>query len=262
MGSGYPPSVKITVLGCSGSVPGPDLPTSGYLVDADGFRMVVDLGAGTFGKLQTHCSPFDVDAVLLSHLHLDHCADFAALTTFRRHHPRPPYDPRERKLPVHAPSGASVRLANAHAASRSEPESLEDVFEFSALRPGTFQLGPCTVTVAQMRHICEAYGFRFEVDGRSLVFSGDTAVCPELVELARGADVLMADTAWQDREGRPDNLHMSGVEAAGVAVEAGVGRLLLTHVLPWSDRLGVLADAERVFPGRALLVEQDAVYEV
>ncbi|HEX6341456.1 MBL fold metallo-hydrolase [Umezawaea sp.] len=254
--------MKITVLGCSGSVPGPDLPTSGYLVDADGFRMVVDLGAGTFGKLQTHCSPFDVDAVLLSHLHLDHCADFAALTTFRRHHPRPPYDPRERKLPVHAPSGASVRLANAHAASRSEPESLEDVFEFSALRPGTFQLGPCTVTVAQMRHICEAYGFRFEVGGRSLVFSGDTAVCPELVELARGADVLMADTAWQDRGGRPDNLHMSGVEAAGVAVEAGVGRLLLTHVLPWSDRLGVLADAERVFPGRALLVEQDAVYEV
>ena len=100
--------MKITVLGCSGSVPGPGLPTSGYLVEADGFRIVADLGAGTFGKLQTHCSPFDLDAVLLSHLHLDHCADFAALTTFRRHHPRPPYDPSVRKLPVHAPSGASV----------------------------------------------------------------------------------------------------------------------------------------------------------
>jgi len=254
--------VKITVLGCSGSVPGPDLPTSGYLVEADGFRIVVDIGAGTFGKLQTHCSPFEVDAVVLSHLHLDHCADFAALTTFRRHHPRPPYDPRVRKLPVHAPTGASVRLANAHAASRSEPESLEDVFEFSTLRPGSFRLGPFTVAVAQMRHICEAYGFRFEFGGRSLVFSGDTAACPELVELARGADVLMADTAWQDRGSRPDNLHMSGREAAGIAAEAGVGRLLLTHVLPWSDRDAVLADAVRVFPDRTTLVEQDAVYDV
>ncbi len=254
--------MKITVLGCSGSVPGPDLPTSGYLVEAEGFRLVVDLGAGTFGKLQTHCSPFDVDAVLLSHLHLDHCADFAALTTYRRQHPRPPYDPREHKLPVHAPSGAATRLANAHAASRAEPESLEDVFTFSTLRPGTFRLGPCTVTVAAMRHICEAYGFRVECGGRSLVFSGDTAACPELVELARGADVLLADTAWLDRGSRPDNLHMSGREAAGVAAEAGVGRLLLTHVLPWSDREAVFADASRVFPNRTSLVEQDAVYEV
>ncbi|MCS7476038.1 MBL fold metallo-hydrolase [Umezawaea endophytica] len=254
--------MKITVLGCSGSVPGPGLPTSGYLVEVDGFRIVADLGAGTFGKLQTRCSPFEVDAVVLSHLHLDHCADFAALTTFRRHHPRPPYDPRVRKLPVHAPSGASARLANAHAATRSEPESLEDVFEFSTLRPGTFRLGPVTVTVAQMRHICEAYGFRFEAGGRSLVFSGDTAACRELVELARGADVLMADTAWQDRGSRPDNLHMSGREAAEIAAEAGVGRLLLTHVLPWSNRDAVLADAVHVFPGRSSLVEQDAVYDV
>jgi len=254
--------VKITVLGCSGSVPGPDLPTSGYLVEADGFRLVLDLGAGTFGKLQTHCSPFDVDALLLSHLHLDHCADFAALTTYRRGHPRPPYDPRIRRLPVHAPTGAAERLANAHAASRAEPESVEDVFAFTTLRPGTFRLGPCTVTVAPMRHICEAYGFRVEHGGRSMVFSGDTSACPELVELARGADVLLADTAWPDRGARPDNLHMSGREAAGVAVEAGVRRLLLTHVLPWSDRDAVFADASSVFPGPTSLVEQDAVYDV
>jgi ribonuclease BN (tRNA processing enzyme) len=254
--------VKIIVLGCSGSVPGPDLPTSGYLVEAGGFRLVLDLGAGTFAKLQTHCSPFDVDALLLSHLHLDHCADFAALTTYRRRHPRPPYDPRARRLPVHAPAGAAERLANAHAASRAERESVEDVFAFSTLRPGTFTIGPCTVTVAAMRHICEAYGFRVECGGRSMVFSGDTAACPELVELARGADVLLADTAWTDRGSRPDNLHMSGREAAGVAVEAGVGRLLLTHVLPWSDRDAVFADASRVFPGPTTLVEQDAVYDV
>jgi ribonuclease BN (tRNA processing enzyme) len=256
--------VKITVLGCSGSVPGPDRSTSGYLVEADGARLVLDLGSGTFGNLQNHCSPFDLDAVLLSHLHLDHCADFSALTTYRRAHPRPPYSPYERRLPVFAPAGAPGRLANAHAASREELDSvgLEDVFEFIPLQQGKIRVGPFDITIAAMRHICEAYAFRVECAGRSLVFSGDTAPCPELAELATGADVLLADAAWRDRGGRVDNLHMSGREAAGIAVDAGVGRLLLTHVLPWSDREGVFADAAAVFPDRTFLVEQDSVYTV
>ena len=256
--------VKITVLGCSGSVPGPGRSTSGYLVEAEGTRLVLDLGSGTFGKLQTHCSPFDLDAVFLSHLHLDHCADFSALTTYLRAHPEPPYSPYERKLPVFAPEGAADRLANAHAASRAELDSvcLENVFDFVPLRAGKIQVGPFDITVAPMRHICEAYAFRVECEGRSLVFSGDTAPCPELVELSIGVDVLLADAAWRDRGGRVDNLHMSGLEAAAIAAEAGAGRLLLTHVLPWSDRQGVLADATTVFPGRTVLVEQDAVYEV
>lgn len=256
--------VKITVLGCSGSVPGPDRSTSGYLVEADGARLVLDLGSGTFGKLQTHCSPFDLDAVLLSHLHLDHCADFSALTTYLRAHPEPPYSPYERRLPVFAPAGAPSRLANAHAASREELDTidLEDVFEFAALRPGKIQIGPFDITIAAMRHICEAYAFRVECEGRSLVFSGDTAPCTELVELATGVDVLLADAAWRDRGARVDNLHMSGREAAAIAVEAGVGKLLLTHVLPWTERAGVYGDAVSVFPDRTVLVEQDAVYTV
>ncbi|MFD7654690.1 MBL fold metallo-hydrolase [Actinosynnema sp. NPDC059797] len=256
--------MQLRVLGCAGSAPGPGLPTSGYLVEAGGARIVMELGSGVFGALMRHCDPFDLDAVLLSHLHLDHCADFSALTVHRRHHPEPPYDVTERRLPVLAPSHAPSRLAAAHAASRAELAGLrlEDAFDFVPLAPGSYRVGPVEVEVAAMRHICEAYAFRLTHGGASLVFSGDTVPCPELVDLARGADLLLADSAWREQAGRADYLHMSGREAGAVAAAAGVGRLVLTHVLPWSDRDGVLADAVTEFDGPVVLAAPGELYEI
>lgn len=252
--------MQLTVLGCAGSAPGPDLPTSGYLVEAGGVRIAVELGGGVFGALQRYCDPFRLDAVLLSHLHLDHCADFSALTTYLRHHPAPPAS--FGRLPVFAPAHAPGRLANAHAASEEELAALRlaDTYDFVPLEPGRFDLGGVSIDVAAMRHICEAYAFRIAVGGKSLVFTGDTVPCPELVELARGADLLLADAAWREQAGRANYLHMSGHEAGAVAEEAGVGRLVLTHVLPWSDRNGVLEDAVESFTGPVTLAEPGAVY--
>ncbi|MFE9746286.1 MBL fold metallo-hydrolase [Saccharothrix saharensis] len=256
--------MQLTVLGCAGSAPGPDLPTSGYLVEAGGARIVLELGSGVFGPLTRRCDPFDLDAVLLSHLHLDHCADFGSLTVYRREHPEPPYDVRERRLPVFAPAHAPSRLANAHAASRAElaTTDLTDTFDFVPLVPGHYAVGPVDVEVAAMRHICEAYGFRISHGGVSLVFTGDTVPCPELVRLAEGADLLLADSAWRAQAGRANYLHMSGREAGEVARSAGVGRLVLTHVLPWSDRDGVLRDAAEAFPGPVTLATPGATYAI
>jgi ribonuclease BN (tRNA processing enzyme) len=254
--------MQLTVLGCSGSAPGPDLPTSGYLVEAGGVRIVLELGSGVFGALMRHCDPFDLDAVLLSHLHLDHCADFSSLTVYRREHPEPPYDVTERRLPVFAPSHAPSRLAAAHAADRASlaRTDLSETFDFVPLAPGKHAVGPVEVEVAAMRHICEAYGFRISYGGVSLVFSGDTVPCPDLVRLAEGADLLLADSAWRTQAGRANYLHMSGREAGEVAAAAGVRRLVLTHVLPWSDREGVLADATEAFSGPVSLATPGATY--
>ncbi|CCH28497.1 MBL fold metallo-hydrolase [Actinosynnema sp. NPDC047251] len=254
--------MQLTVLGCSGSAPGPDLPTSGYLVEVAGVRIAVELGGGVFGALQRRCDPFTLDAVLLSHLHLDHCADFSALTTYLRAHPAPPAS--FGRLPVFAPPHAPDRLAAAHAASEEELATLRlaDTFDFVPLAAGTFHVGPVTVEVAAMRHICEAYAFRISHGDTSLVFTGDTVPCPELVALARGADLLLADAAWREQAGRANYLHMSGRETSVVATEAGVGRLVLTHVLPWSDRDGVLADATEAFAGPVNLARPGDVYQV
>ena len=70
--------MKLTVLGCSGSMPGPDSPASGYLIEADGYKLVLDLGHGAFGALQRYVDPVDVDAIVVSHLHADHCIDLTA----------------------------------------------------------------------------------------------------------------------------------------------------------------------------------------
>ncbi|MET1075839.1 MAG: MBL fold metallo-hydrolase, partial [Umezawaea sp.] len=89
----------LTILGCSGGLPGPDAAASGYLLESDGFRLVVDFGSGALAALQTRCDAFEVDALLLSRLCPDHCSDLTALTVLRRYHPDPPYDTTARRLP-------------------------------------------------------------------------------------------------------------------------------------------------------------------
>ena len=75
--------MRVTVVGCSGSVPGPDSPCSWYLVEQDGFRLLLDLGSGSAGPLQTYVAPADVDAVVVSHAHDDHWSDLVHLGYLR-----------------------------------------------------------------------------------------------------------------------------------------------------------------------------------
>jgi ribonuclease BN (tRNA processing enzyme) len=256
--------VLLTVLGCSGSVPGPNAPASGYLVEAADARLVIDLGNGTLAALQARHDPFDVDALLFSHLHPDHCADFSALTVLRRYHPAPPRDPRTHKLPVHCPSEAPQRLAAAYAPSKAElaDTDLSDVFAFHPFTCEPTEIAGCTVTTAPVDHPCEAYGIRIERDGRSLCYTGDSAPCDALMRLADGVDTLLAEASWTDSPDRPPNLHMSGRQAGELAAKAGVGRLVVTHVQPWMDRTAVLAEASGAFPGPVALAEAGASYRI
>ncbi|WP_137816782.1 MBL fold metallo-hydrolase [Gandjariella thermophila] len=256
--------MQLTILGCSGSLPGPNAPSSGYLVEADGFALVVDFGNGVLAALQVIRDPFDVGALLLSHLHPDHCADVSALTVLRRYHPEPPHDPRLHRLPVHAPAEAPTRLAAAYAPSEHErlETDLGDVFDFHTLRPGTVRIGPFEVTSAHVAHPCEAFGFRIAHQGRTLVYTGDSGVCSALDTLAEGADLLLAEASWTHADNRPPDLHLSGREAGELARRARVRRLLVTHVPPWTDRTAVLAEAKAAFDGDVALAEQQASYRI
>ncbi|MDN5860037.1 MAG: MBL fold metallo-hydrolase, partial [Pseudonocardia sp.] len=249
--------MRLTVLGCSGSGPGPASPASGYLVEAGPTSVTLDLGNGTFGALQRHVDPWTLDAVLLSHLHPDHCCDTSALVVWRRYHPRPPFDATQRRLPVLAPADAAERLARAYAASRQELADcdLTDVLEFRAIGDGSSTtVGEAIVRSALVEHLVEAYALRLEHGGRSLVYSGDTGACAGLVELARGADVLLCEATWPHVlpgvwEVPPPGVHLSGRQAGEHAAAAGVGRLLLTHVPAWFDGADILAEAKEAFGG-------------
>lgn len=265
----------LTVLGCSGSVPGPHSAASGYLVEstdtaadsdtaADTARLVVDLGNGTLAELLGRRDAFAVDALLFSHLHPDHCADFGALTVLRRYHPAPPCDPRAHRLPVHGPSDAHARLAAAYAPNRTEAATtdLSDVYDFLPYTGDAQDVAGFTVTAALVDHPCEAYGLRIEHAGRSLCFTGDTGPCDALVRLADGVDTLLSEACWTDGPDRPAHLHLSGRQAGELATKAGVGRLVVTHVPPWTDKAAVFAEARAAFTGDVVLAEQGATYRI
>lgn len=235
--------VRLTVLGCAGTFPGPDSACSGYLVEHDGFRLVVDLGAGALGALQRHLDLREVDAVYVSHLHADHCIDLVAYSYARRYHPEgiPPV------LPVYGPFGTRGRIASSF---ESPPvDGLLDVFEFRTVTAGTQLIGPFTVTTAIMNHPVECHGLRLEAGGRTLTYSADTGETEALVELARDADLLLCEASWVEDRVHPAGVHLTGQQAGEHAAKAGVSRLLLTHVVAFTDPQVVLAEAQAAFSG-------------
>jgi ribonuclease BN (tRNA processing enzyme) len=229
--------VRLTIIGCSGSFPGPDSPASCYLLEAEGFRLVLDLGNGALGALQRYVGLYDIDAVCLSHLHADHCLDLCGYHVARTF---PPGGPRPR-IPVYAPGGAASRMAAA--SGLAEPPGMTEAFEFITLAPGTQRIGPFQVTTAHVNHPVETFGFRLEQAGRSIAYSADTGESAALVGLARDADLLLCEASQLEGPGLPPNLHLTARQAALHAARAGAGRLMLTHLVPWNDPARTLAEA-------------------
>jgi ribonuclease BN (tRNA processing enzyme) len=258
--------MRLTVVGCAGSVAGPHNPASCYVLEADGegrtWRLVLDLGSGAFGPLQTVVDPVTIDGILISHGHLDHCADLAALSVLLRYGPARDTD--MDPIPLWGPDGIDERV-------RQVEGSTDDAglasFAWSPLAAGeSRQLGPFTVTAAQAFHPVPALAYRIQgpsVSGgdSTLVFTGDTAMCEEVVELARAADVLLAEAGWAHRLDNPPGVHLTGAEAGQLAAQAGAERLIVTHVASWVDPTETLAQA-RAGHANTVLAAPGVVFEV
>lgn len=233
--------MRLTVVGCSGSLPGPESAASCYLLEApyDGrtFRLLLDLGSGALGPLQRYVDLAEIDAVALSHLHADHCLDLCGFYVFRKYRPDGPLG----QLPVHGPAGTAERMARAY--DLDPAGGMRAEFDFRPFPDQAFAIGPFMVNVAAIDHPPPAYALRLTDGRRTLVYSGDTGPCAALDALAVGCDLLLAEAAFRDRPGNPKHLHMTGKEAAETAARAGVGRLVLTHIPPWYSPADVLAEA-------------------
>jgi ribonuclease BN (tRNA processing enzyme) len=236
--------MRLTVVGCSGSFPGPDSAASCYLLEADGFRLVVDMGNGSLGALQRFAPLFGIDAVLLSHLHADHCVDLYSYSVARAYPPAGPQPP----IPVYGPAGTCERVGLVHGPD-GDPGLIER-FTFVTLAPGALRIGPFDITLAHMNHPVETFGFRFTRAGRSLVYTGDTGETEAVPALASGADVFLSEAAFLDGPDLPPDLHLTARQAGGYAARAGVGRLVLTHLQPWNAADDAREEAASAFAGQ------------
>ncbi len=237
--------MDLTIVGCSGSFPGPDSAASCYLIEADGFRLVLDLGNGALGSLQRYAALEHVDAVFLSHLHADHCLDMCSYQVFRAYNPAGLLPP----IPVYGPAGAQARLqraATADPAARGTP--ISDVFDFMTLTPGNFGIGPFAVTLDHVNH-----------GGHAIAYSADTGPSEQLVRLADGADVLLCEASFDEADDLPPGVHMTSRQAGEHAARAGAGELVLTHLVPWNSTQEVIAQAASAYQGGISLAQPGAV---
>jgi ribonuclease BN (tRNA processing enzyme) len=248
--------MRLTVLGCAGSFPGPESACSAYLVEAEGFRLLIDFGSGSLSALQRYSDLNGIDAIILTHLHCDHMLDACTYIVVRRYDPAGPRP----ALPVYAPLGAAERISAAYS---SEGEPIDDVYTFYGLQPGTFPIGPFTVTVDRVNHPIETYGVRIEQGGSVIAYSSDTAPCEPLLRLAAGADLFLCEASYLDGADNPPGLHLTGGEAGEAATKADVGRLLLTHLVPaWAGEASIVDAAVAAYAGPVEVVRPGARYDL
>ncbi|MEV6974071.1 MBL fold metallo-hydrolase [Kitasatospora sp. NPDC093806] len=247
----------LTVLGTCGAWPEAGRSASGFLLEYDGFRLVLDLGYATFPRLLEHCPGGRVDAVVITHEHPDHCADLSALCRARyfaadRGAQVPP--PR---IPLYCPPGVIGRV------QAMEPtEDLAEVFGIHPLppTPSSHRVGPLRLDTEPLPHHVPHAGVRLTAPGLTLAYSGDAGPDPALARLAAGADLFIAGATLQGASAEGDDPHlMRAAEAGASAARAGAARLLLTHFWPGDDRSRSTAEARGTFPGEVIAATEDLV---
>jgi ribonuclease BN (tRNA processing enzyme) len=246
--------VELTILGTCGAYPGPGRAASGYLVRHDGFNLVVDLGNGALGNLQREIPFHQINAVLVSHSHPDHCVDLYALHIARMFHGQP-LEP----LPTIAAPGVLDRLS----ALDGDDDELGKSFAVTEAEPGReFELGPFRVEARPMTHWVPAFGYRIRADGQVLAYSGDTGPNEELVELGRDADLLLLENSWLEgqQRGRPP-YHLTARQAGEHAAMSGTGHLVLSHFWPTNVREHSREQAAPAYDGSITLADEGMTLE-
>lgn len=244
--------MKLTVLGGASAAPNARQGCSGYLLEADGRQLVLDLGPGTLLELKAHADLRRLDAVILSHLHIDHCLDlfalFWALCTDMPRLPGP--------TPVHLPPGGAqfVRgVIDALAPEGVRFAAIEQVFKLAEYDPDSeLQIGGLRVTFAPTSHYIPCWAIRVEDgEGRACVYTGDTGPDADLRHFVAGAQTLVAEAMLLETSRYGDGFRGSSTaaEAAALARDASAEALIITHISEERGRVAALRQAAESFTG-------------
>lgn len=265
--------MKLTIIGATGSMSGPESPASCYLVQATGpdplsgtvrqWAVVLEMGPGSFGALWRHIDPCELDALVISHTHADHMADIISLQVHRRWGPGAGCEP----LFLAGPVGLLERIRQIDGTRL--PDDYAKEFAIHTLKAGdSYRVGPMTLTPFAGVHTIEAFGTRIEGPAEedptrtvSLFFTGDTDESPAIERGAMGADLLLSEVGFTSAD-TVRGIHMDGVRAGRLARRAKVAHMVATHIQPWADRRVVEAELRSQYAGRLDFATADAQFIV
>lgn len=264
--------MRITVLGKSPAWQDADGACSGYLVEQDSHRLVVDIGNGVFGKLRRFVDYVDVDTIVVSHLHADHFLDLVpyayALIYAPRQQPVPvhvwPGTDTPARPVVHAPAGAREVFRAVTGAFGFAPliERAFDVHEYEA--QARIDLGPLRLRFCRVPHFVDANAIEVTAasGGGRFVFGSDCRPSEELCAFARDADLLFLEATLPRPEREGPRGHLTPAEAGEHAKRAGAKRLVLTHISDELDPAWAVGEARTTFDGPVEVAREGAVYEL
>jgi ribonuclease BN (tRNA processing enzyme) len=245
--------MKLTVLGAYGPYPAAGGACSGYLLEHEGYTVLIDCGNGVLSRLQQFIELSKLKAIVISHLHSDHFSDLFILRyALQFGLARGEID---RPLPVFAPAEPVEEYMRL---------PYKNVYAVEVLAEGhDLQLGPFTFTFLKTKHTVPCYAVAVHLAGeKKLVYSADTEYFPLLSDFARGADLFLCEANFleEDLQKGAAN-HLSARQAASLAREAGVEALLLTHLLPFRNPQLYLEEAGQVFKN-VDIAQEGMVYDL
>lgn len=251
-------AARLTLLGSGSALPHPERGTSCYLLeDGAGTRVLLDLGPGALQRAaRAGCRLPDLSAVLLTHLHPDHCADLVALQFALR---SPLLEPRSRPLELYGHPDTAALLSGLRDAWPGWLAAGPERLAFRAAAAGPLPVpGRWQVQAFRVAHHATSLGFRFTLpDGFRLAFSGDATEGAELLDLGREADLFVLEAAAPDAA--PLEGHLTPRRAGAVAAACGARHLLLTHFYPPVLDEPIAERAQETFEGRVTLAQDGLV---
>jgi ribonuclease BN (tRNA processing enzyme) len=259
--------MRLTILGRSPARPNPGEACAGYLVEGGGSRVLLDVGPGVVAQLLRRNTPDELDAVVISHMHTDHCLD---LVTLRYSYPW--VDVAKKRLLVIVPPGATAQLSEL-ALGAGYSNFFDKSFTFVE-HDGTapIEVGNLCLEPDQTQHYVPTWGFRITARGegedsrRVLGYSADAGPCDALPRIADDADLFLCEAALRsldEDDAAPESRgHLMPGEAAAVAAGAGARRLLLTHIPLQDGGEWALGQARAAYSGDLAIAEPLKTYEV
>lgn len=247
--------MKYTVLGSGSCVPNPKKNSSGGLLEAGGVLILVDCGPGVLHAIPR--SGYDytqIDAVCLTHLHLDHVNDFGALLFATNHDPE---CKREKELVVLAPIGFSQFYKNLKQLYAGTIEPSFDVI-IHEMGNGEFDYGDIQIQTLQTFHTDNSIGFRFTYHDKVVCISGDTGYNENIVTLCKNADLAVLECSFPQKQER--SIHLNPKLISKILSKAYVNEVVLTHLYPHTEDFPIIELIVQDYDGEITIAKVGKTY--